>query len=245
MHEDRAALRSLFFKGYQARLVFGYALPFHACCVQAFIILPEFFIPPIVLFFCHRRCPVPFQSTMSIATYQKRRQTGIAKYNIAGIVFWTVSGTVLLPVMYLIFTFFFVFDALAINPAAQAYTQKYKAVVVSKSVEYSIPYTVLLGIAIVESGSGQSRNARELNNHFGIVGKNSLKRKTRYRQYEDVKESYDHFCRVLSKKPFYSNLKSTKNHEPWIRVLSRAGYSEMPSVWKKRVLGVIEDIYIL
>lgn len=140
---------------------------------------------------------------------------------------------------------FFVSDTLAINSTAQAYTRMYKAVALSKSVEYPVLYTVIPGIAIVESGSGQSRTARELNNHFGIVGKNSLECKTRYRQYEDVKESYNHFCRVLSKKPFYSNLKSMKNHVPRIRALSRAGYAEMPSVWEKRVLGVIEEIYIL
>jgi flagellum-specific peptidoglycan hydrolase FlgJ len=178
-------------------------------------------------------------------SFQKKKETGKTKCRVIGFAAVPDSMHVLLPVIYLIFAAFFVHDTQATERSAQAYVRTYKAIALSKSNEYSIPYKVILGIAIVESGSGQSRTARELNNHFGIVGQNSLKRKTRYRQYGDVKESYDHFCRVLTRKTFYSSLKSTRNHELWIRAISRTGYSEMPSIWEKRVLGVIEDIKTL
>lgn len=156
-----------------------------------------------------------------------------------------VLKIVFLQVIYLLFTAFFLPVAIAADSSSQTYIQNYKDIAISKSDEYSIPYKVILGIAIVESGSGQSRTAKELNNHFGIVGKNSLKRKTRYRQYGDAKESYDHFCRLLRKKEFYSGMKNIRDHELWVRAISRTGYSEMPLVWEKRVLGVIDDINIL
>ena len=176
---------------------------------------------------------------------QKNKETRKPKCKFTGFASMTASMDFLLPVFYLLSAVFLFRDVQATDRSAHAYVRTYKDIALSKSTEYSIPYKVILGVAIVESGSGQSRTARELNNHFGIVGKNSLKRKTRYRQYENVRESYDHFCRVLTRKAFYSGLKSTRNHELWIRAISRTGYSEMPSIWEKRVLGVIEDINTL
>lgn len=43
------------------------------------------------------------------------------------------------------------------------------------STEYLIPVEIILIIAIIESGSGQSKIVKYLNNHFGIVGPNKAK----------------------------------------------------------------------
>ena len=109
------------------------------------------------------------------------------------------------------------------------------------SEEYGIPAAVILGVAILESGSGTSRNAKLLNNHFGILGKNKLKNvKTRYKQYESVYDSYKDFCKLLKKKKYYKNLKGNMNHILWVDAISKSGYSEVPDIWKQRVLSTIK-----
>jgi Bax protein len=123
------------------------------------------------------------------------------------------------------------------------YTKKYRPLADSLSLEHGIPASVILGIAILESSSGTSRNARLLNNHFGIVGKNNLLRtkgiKTRYKQYANDTLSYADFCKLMKKKKFYTRLKGNKNAQLWVDAISKSGYSEVPSIWKKRVIDVI------
>ena len=121
------------------------------------------------------------------------------------------------------------------------YIKQYRAMADSLSEEYGIPASVILGVAILESGSGTSRNARLLNNHFGIVGKNKLKNvKTRYKQYESVYDSYKDFCKLLKKKKYYKTLKGNMNYTLWVDAISKAGYSEVPATWKQRVISTIK-----
>lgn len=121
------------------------------------------------------------------------------------------------------------------------YIKQYRPLADSLQEEYGIPAAVILGVAILESGSGTSRNAKLLNNHFGIVGKNKLKNiKTRYKQYESVYESYKDFCKLLKKKKYYKNLKGNMNYTLWVDAISKAGYSEVPATWKQRVISTIK-----
>ncbi len=123
--------------------------------------------------------------------------------------------------------------------AQSKYVKKYKPLVDSLYAEYGVPAAVILGVAIVESGSGASRNAKMLNNHFGIVGKNNLLKtkgiKSRYKQYKQVADSYEDFCQLLSRRKFYSTLKGNKDYRVWVDAISKTGYSEMPEEWKKRI----------
>lgn len=124
------------------------------------------------------------------------------------------------------------------------YVKKYRAIADSLASVYGIPSSIILGVAILESGSGTSRNAKMLNNHFGIVGKNNLlktkKVRTRYKQYSSVAASYADFCGILSRKKYYSRLKGTKNTKAWIDAIAKAGYSEAPVEWKKRITATIK-----
>ncbi len=101
----------------------------------------------------------------------------------------------------------------------------------------------MLGVAIMESGSGTSRNCKLLNNHFGIIGKNNLLKtkgvKSRYKQYPDAMASYVDFCRLMTKKKFYKKLKGNMDHKLWADAISKAGYSEIPAIWKQRLLDII------
>ncbi|MFI5133397.1 MAG: glucosaminidase domain-containing protein [Chitinophagales bacterium] len=127
--------------------------------------------------------------------------------------------------------------------AQSKYVLKYSDLADSLSAVYGIPAAVMLGIAIIESSSGTSRNCKLLNNHFGIVGRNNLLKKrgirTRYKQYEDVTSSYVDFCRLMTTKKFYSRLKDNMDYKLWIDAISRAKYSEVPVVWKERILSAI------
>jgi len=127
--------------------------------------------------------------------------------------------------------------------AQSKYVQKYRPLADSLSAEYGIPAAVMLGVAIIESSSGTSRNCKLLNNHFGIIGKNKLLKtkgiKTRYKQYDNAIESYVGFCHLLKKKKFYKKLKGNMDYKLWIDAISKANYSEIPDIWKQRILATI------
>lgn len=129
--------------------------------------------------------------------------------------------------------------------AQSAYVKKYKPTADSLSKEYGIPASIILGVAIIESGSGTSRNAKRLNNHFGIAGKNKLSKtkgkSSRYKQYHTVMDSYVDFCKMLTRKKYYKALKGTKDHKPWIEAMAKAHYSELPIEWKKRINATIKS----
>ena len=113
----------------------------------------------------------------------------------------------------------------------------------SLSSVYGVPTSVILGVAILESGSGTSRNCKLLNNHFGIVGKNDLLKtqriKSRYKQYNDSMASYVDFCKLMTKKKFYRKLKNNTDYKLWVEAICASGYSEIPDYWKQKVLETI------
>ena len=77
------------------------------------------------------------------------------------------NGLTGLPVVLLLFS--------VLTASAQSrYIKRYQPIADSLSEVYGIPTSVMLGIAIIESGAGSSRNCKLLNNHFGIKGKNDV-----------------------------------------------------------------------
>jgi len=124
------------------------------------------------------------------------------------------------------------------------YVKRYKGIADSLSAVYGIPASVILGVAIIESGSGTSRNAKMLNNHFGIVGKNNLLQtkgiKTRYKQYPNVAASYVDFCKIISRRKFYPKLKGNKDYKVWTDSISKSNYSEVPEEWRKKINHAIK-----
>jgi Bax protein len=140
----------------------------------------------------------------------------------------------------------FFFVLLANTSFSQSkYIQKYRPLADSLGQVYGIPAAIILGVAVIESGSGTSRNAKLLNNHFGIVGKNNLLKtkgvKTRYKQYPDVAASYLDFCKLLSRRKYYAKLKGNNNYKLWVDAISKSGYTEAPAEWKKRVTAAIQQ----
>lgn len=127
--------------------------------------------------------------------------------------------------------------------AQSKYIKQYKPIADSLSSIYGIPSAVMLGVAIIESGAGKSRNCKLLNNHFGIKGKNDLMKtkgiKSAYKQFFDGRASYVAFCKLLAKKKFYAKLKGNKNPKLWLDAISKAGYSTVPEEWKRNITAAI------
>lgn len=124
------------------------------------------------------------------------------------------------------------------------YITQHLALANKLSEQFGIPAPVILAVAMVESASGTGKAAKNLNNHFGIVGKNHQKPKkgahtSRYKEYKSVAESYSDFCKLISGKSFYSCLKDSADCVAWVKAISTTGYSTQPSIWKKRVLSTI------
>lgn len=124
------------------------------------------------------------------------------------------------------------------------YISKYRPMADSLSEVYGIPSSIILGVAIIESGSGTSRNAKLLNNHFGVKGKNNLLKtkgiRTAYKQYPTVADSYAAFCQLLARKKFYPKMKGNKDYKKWIVAISNAGYSTAPVQWRQKVTQAIQ-----
>lgn len=132
---------------------------------------------------------------------------------------------------------------LSLGAQTKTFVQKYRPLADSLSSVYGVPASVMLGVAIIESGSGTSRNSKLLNNFFGIVGRNNLLKtkgiKSRYRQYDSDTASFVGFCKLQAKKKYYKKLYGNMDYRLWTDAISKSGYSEVPAVWKQRVNDAI------
>ncbi len=142
---------------------------------------------------------------------------------IKGLIFILLFATAALPVL-----------------SQNSYIKKYKPVADSLAEVFGIPASIIMAVAIVESGGGNSKVSRVLNNHFGITGKNNAPYKTRYKQYTSALHSYIDFCKLLARKKFYGGLKGNDNHHLWITAISKTGYSEIPEEWRRKISTTIQ-----
>ena len=148
-------------------------------------------------------------------------------------------------ILSLVFLSAFSLQSIAQSKTVTRYIEKYSVLADSLSFEFGIPVSVILGVAIVESSSGTSRNAKLLNNHFGIVGRNNLLKtkgiRTKYKQFDNGESSYINFCKLLSHRKFYKKLKGNSDYKLWVDAISRSNYSEVPEIWKKAILYAIRN----
>lgn len=117
--------------------------------------------------------------------------------------------------------------------------------------EYGIPASISIAQAILESGNGLSKLAREANNFFGIradkfylkkdlptylidtaeyiKGVKVIDKKAPFRKYKDLEQSFLDHANFLEKKKRYSSLFDTMEPELWAKGLQKAGYSTSPN----------------
>ena len=122
--------------------------------------------------------------------------------------------------------------------AQSSYINQYKTLASELSQEFGIPTAVILSIAYVETGGGNSKTSQVLNNHFGMVGKNTVN-SSRFKSFSDAKESFRSFCQMITRKKYYMTLKGNFNHTEWVSAIASAGYSTKPEEWKKKINQVI------
>lgn len=125
-----------------------------------------------------------------------------------------------------------------------SYVDKYSSIAVALMHEYRIPASVILGVAMVESGAGTSLLSRKFHNHFGIKGSNrnaiqKLGKHTRYREFDSDTASFRYFCELISQKRFFPNLENTYDHALWVNAIRNSGYASAGSHWQQQVLVAI------
>ncbi|MBT0572378.1 glucosaminidase domain-containing protein [Riemerella anatipestifer] len=120
------------------------------------------------------------------------------------------------------------------------YIQRFAGYAVEEMEKYKIPASITLAQGILETGGGQSRLAKEGNNHFGIKCKEDWTGKTMrhtddapnecFRVYNDPKESYEDHSKFLAYRKYYTNLfkLDPKDYRAWAHGLKKAGYATNP-----------------
>jgi LysM repeat protein len=124
------------------------------------------------------------------------------------------------------------------NARVGAYIEKYKDVAMAEQQRVGIPASITLAQAIIESEAGESRLAKEGNNHFGLKCKNDWGGDTLmqaeddndlqcYKKYTTVKESYEDHSNHIKKNKRYTPLFSVPltNYSGWAMGLQDAGYA--------------------
>ncbi len=119
----------------------------------------------------------------------------------------------------------------------QSYINNYKTVAQANMKKYGIPASIILGQALLESGSGVGTLCTQANNHFGIKCNNEWTGESvRYnddavdecfRKYKNPNESFKDHSLFLSGKKRYSKLFDLikTDYKAWAKGLKEAGYA--------------------
>jgi flagellum-specific peptidoglycan hydrolase FlgJ len=130
-----------------------------------------------------------------------------------------------------------------------SYIEKFKDDAIRIMHETGVPASIILGVAMHESGCGNSSIAQHLNNQFGVkggktvvyIGKHKKKVRSSYKQYNSVMESFDDFARIMTQRKQFSHLTAELTHydyEGWAKGIQRNGYAHSRK-WASQVLGII------
>ena len=136
------------------------------------------------------------------------------------------------------------------NAKYYSYIEKYAKLAVQSQTKHRIPASITLAQGLLESGAGESRLAKECNNHFGIKCGGSWYGKSMrmnddalnecFRCYNNPKDSYEDHAEFL-KKPRYSFLFDYKinDYKSWAKGLKKAGYATDPN-YPTKLINIIE-----
>ena len=123
------------------------------------------------------------------------------------------------------------------------YIEQYKDLAIHEMNEQGTPASVILAVAMHESGNGKSKIARYMNNHFGMKGRNSnTKIKSAYKDYSSAESSYNDFTSMLGRRKNYNYMfdkYSDYDYRNWVLGISRGGYAASKT-WASQVLHTIK-----
>ncbi len=132
------------------------------------------------------------------------------------------------------------------------YFETYKEIAIKEMNRSGVPASITLAQAALESGDGNSRLAREGNNHFGIKCHNDWNGKRIFedddaknecfRKYGSVEESFRDHSDYLKSKTRYAFLFELKltDYKGWARGLKKAGYATSPT-YAEALIKIIEE----
>lgn len=133
----------------------------------------------------------------------------------------------------------------------EEYIEKYRDLAVAEMHRTGIPASITLAQGILESGSGNSRLAKEGNNHFGIkchkgwtghtIHEDDDALNECFRKYPSAYDSYiDHseFLMTRSRYAFIFEYERT-DYKNWAKGLKKAGYATNPK-YAPILIGLIE-----
>jgi hypothetical protein len=134
-------------------------------------------------------------------------------------------------------------SATAQQSTASKYIELYKDAAIRQMNKNGVPASIILGVAMHESGSGTSKIAKYLNNHFGMKGKNNSSQiKSAYKGYESTEESYEDFIGALKRRKKFSTMFdrfSDSDYMSWALGIQRGGYAASKT-WAKQVIAIIK-----
>ncbi len=123
--------------------------------------------------------------------------------------------------------------------SAEIYVDKFKNIAIREMKSYGIPASITLAQGILESGSGNSKLAREANNHFGIkctsdwtggkIFEDDDREDECFRVYKSAEESFRDHSEFLKRKRYAALFELNKNdYRGWATGLKAAGYATNP-----------------
>ncbi|MCH2234863.1 MAG: glucosaminidase domain-containing protein [Crocinitomicaceae bacterium] len=120
------------------------------------------------------------------------------------------------------------------------YVEYWKITAIEQMNDHGIPASITLAQGILESGNGNSRLAKEANNHFGIKChrgwdgatfiQDDDKKNECFRSYDNASQSYEDHSLFLTGRERYSDLFELKltDYKGWAKGLKSAGYATNP-----------------
>jgi hypothetical protein len=138
------------------------------------------------------------------------------------------------------------------------YLEKYKNIAIADMEKYGIPASIKMAQGMLESDNGNSRLAREGNNHFGIKCKSDWTGEVVYhdddqkgecfRKYATAEESWHDHSEFLDRGQRYQFLfeLDPTDYKGWAHGLKQAGYATNPR-YPELLIKIIEDneLYLL
>ena len=133
----------------------------------------------------------------------------------------------------------------------QEYIAMWKDEAIYQMAVHGIPASITMAQGILESGDGNSRLAREGNNHFGIkchqdwsgqrIYEDDETKGECFRSYNHARESYDDHSAFLQKKRYEPlfNL-NTDDYKGWAKGLKECGYATNPN-YPQLLIKIIEE----
>lgn len=140
------------------------------------------------------------------------------------------------------------FSAFAQKNTSLSYIEQFKDNAIQIMHETGVPASIILGVAMHESGCGNSSIAQHLNNQFGVKGgggavyyKNQKKVHSAYKRYDTILDSFNDFARIVTERQALGRISdqiSLYDYVKWVKGIQKSGYASSKK-WGAQVLAII------